>query len=87
MATASLSDYKPTGSWADLVATIAAAASVDVVIQNVGNNEIQVVFGGASAPTGKSGIILWQGDSVQGNAANIWLRAENGFGIVSVATV
>ena len=78
MATASQADFPVTGTWADVVATVTAAASVDAVYQNVGNDVVQVFFGGGSAPTSGSGIYLYQGDSVQGNAANVWARTPVG---------
>ena len=86
MATATQNDYSVTGSWTNLVATIGAAASVDCVIQNVSTDPVQVVFGGASAPTGKTGIVLANIDSVQGNAAQIWVRSA-GAAKVSVTTL
>ena len=86
MATATQNDFTVSGSWTDLVATIGAAASADCVIQNVSDGIVQVVFGGASAPTGKTGIVLDEWDSVQGNAANIWVRSA-GPSKVSVTTL
>lgn len=78
MATASGADFPVDGDWADVVATITAAASADAVYQNVGAQEVQVFFGGGSAPTSGTGIVLYQGDSVQGNAANVWAKTQEG---------
>lgn len=87
MATAGQSDFQCTGSWADIGATIAAVISTDTVIQCLDLGGVQVVFGGGTAPTGKSGVILSHLDSMQGNAANIWVRALDGSGAVSVTTI
>ena len=90
MATAHLADFAVTSSWADVVATVTGAASVNAVYQNVGQNPIAVVFGGGSAPTTSSGILLGPYDSVQGNAANVWARmaeGTDGESSLSVATV
>lgn len=80
MATATQNDFAVTRTWQDVAATLTAIASVDAVIQNIGQNVIQVVHGGASAPAaGKSGLFLDYMDSVQGNAANVWVRCvDNG---------
>lgn len=78
MATATQADFAVSGAWADVVATLTAAASVDAVYQNVGVDVVQVFFGGGSAPTSGTGILLYTGDSVQGNAANVWARAPVG---------
>lgn len=74
MATLHLADYTATDEWTNLVATLGATANADVVLQNTGKRAVQIVFGGDSAPTTTSGIILAQIDSVQGNAAKIWVR-------------
>lgn len=90
MTTATLNDYPVTTSWTDVVATVTGAASVDAVFQNVGRTPVAVVFGGGSAPTSKTGIVLAPFDSVQGNAANVWARTIEGSGgqsSLSVATV
>jgi hypothetical protein len=62
----------------------ASLANADVVIQNVGRDVVDVVFGGTSVPNDKSGTSLGPRNSVFGNAANIWIR---GGGKVSVAVV
>lgn len=74
MATAHLADFTATQDWTDLVATIGAAASVDVLLQNTSKSPVQIVAGGASEPTTSSGTILTQLESLQLNAANIWVR-------------
>lgn len=76
MATATQDDLILDGAWTDLVAENAACASVDLVIQNLGLDKVQVVFGGAAAPAATiTGIVLREDGSCEGNAANIWLRA------------
>ena len=84
MATATQDDFTATGDWSELTATITGAASVDTVIQCLDAiGTVDVVFGGASAPEDATGIRLWPGDSVQGNAANIWVRGNDGSAVVS----
>lgn len=79
MATATQNDFPATSDWGELTASITAAANVNCVIQNLDTGgTIDVVFGGASPPTGKTGVRLWPGDSVQGNAAQIWVRGNDG---------
>lgn len=87
MATATLTDYTVTTTWTDVIATLAAAASVDALYQNTGSGPVRIVFGGASAPASTvTGLILGAQDSVQGNAAKVWVRAADG-GTLSVATI
>ena len=87
MATNTLADIDLESAWEDLVATHAAAASVEVRIQNVGGGPVAVVAGGAAAPNGKTGALLAPTDSVQVNAANVWMRATGSAGRVSVTLV
>lgn len=87
MATASQADFQCTGTWQDVVATITAAASVDAVYQCADVGGIQVVFGGGTAPTTANGIFLAYLDSVQGNAANVWARALDGNGALTVTVL
>jgi hypothetical protein len=71
--------------WEDVIATYGAAASVDVLIQNLDDEEVDVVFSASGTkPSGKSGNRLDTYDSIQGSAAHIWVR---GSGTISVATV
>lgn len=86
MATVTLNDYAVTGAWTNLAATLTAAASVNVVVQNISTGIVQVFFGGASAPTG-SGFQLAPSDSIQGNAAQIWVRGPDGNETVSVMVI
>lgn len=86
MATAHLADYTVTQVWTNLAATVTGAASVEALFQNIGSTPVQIAFGGASAPTTSSGIMLGTMDSVQGNAAQVWVRGIQG-GVLSVATV
>ena len=78
MATATQADFSATATWADLVASNGATASVDLVIQNKGDGVVQVVFGGSQPTSQDAGLFLEPLDSVQGNAAAIWLRAAGG---------
>lgn len=89
MATSSLADYAVTDAWTDLVATIGAAASVDVLLQNLTSSVVMVVSGGGSAPASTiSGVALSQFDSFKANAANIWVRTGDPDGAkLSVTTV
>lgn len=85
----SLNDYAVTSTWTDVVATLAGMASVDTLIQNVDKHDVQVVSGGASAPTNKTGVILGYKESVQVNAANVWVRkvGSDQSGRISVTTL
>lgn len=75
-----LNDYAVTNQWTNIVDTIAGAASIDVVLQCTSPDLVQVVQGGASAPTGKTGVVLQRFDSVQVNSANIWVKNFDGNG-------
>lgn len=70
-------------AWTDIAAANVALASVDILIQNLDDDFVDVVFGGASAPTNAGPVRLDERDSVQGKAANVWVR---GAGTIS-ATV
>ncbi len=82
--TASQPRIAVTGSWSDLVASNVALASVNILIQNLDNDFVDVVFGGAAAPTSEGPIRLDTFDSVQGDAANVWVR---GSGTISATVV
>lgn len=84
MATATQNDIAVTDDWAELTDANAALVSADVTLQNVGTTPVAVVFGGASAPTGKTGTLLGYLDSVSGNAANVWARSTGGSSKLSV---
>ena len=84
MATETLGNLTVTAAWQDVTATYASAASVGVLIQNLDDDYVDVVFGGASVPSGKSGVRLDTLDSIEGNAANIWVRGD---GTVSINTI
>jgi hypothetical protein len=73
---ASQNDYAVTSAWADIGATIAGVISTPVLLQNIGFDDVKVVFGGASAPTGKSGINLNTDDSISGTAAKVWVKSS-----------
>lgn len=84
MATATQADVTATSTWQNLVALNGATASVDLVIQNKGDSAVQVVFGGSQPTDEDGGLYLERYDSVQGNAAAIWLRALDGSEAVGV---
>lgn len=84
MATASQADYSVTNNWTNIVSTIGAAASVDVLLQCVSADRISVVFGGSQPSGEKRGIILGNLDSVQGNAAAIWVKGYDPEATLSV---
>ena len=84
MATASQADITATGTWTDATAANSGLASVDVLFQNIGRDVVFVVFGGASAPSGVSGVKLGPLDSIQGNAANVWVRGGGTLGAALV---
>lgn len=62
--------------WTDIAAANANLASADILIQNLDDDFVDVVWGGASAPTTAGPVRLDTGDSVQGNAANVWVRGS-----------
>ena len=78
MATATQADYTVTTSWTNLVATIGAAGSVDVLLQNKGDGDVRVYWGGAEPTDEDGGVVLETFDSMQGNAAAIWVRTDRG---------
>lgn len=84
MASATQADVSATSTWVDLVTLNGSTASVDVLIQNKGDSMVQVVFGGAQPTDEDGGLYLGRYDSVQGNAAAIWLRSLDGSDAVSV---
>lgn len=76
---ASYNDVSVTSTWTNLVAGNAALNNVPVLLQNKSSCRapIQVFFGGASAPTTNgAGVILNYLDSVDGTAAQIWVRSD-----------
>lgn len=81
--TATQADITVDGTWEDIAATDTDLASVDVLIQNKGNNPVLVFFGGGSAPTGNQGPYLLPGVATTGNAANIWVKAPSGSGLIA----
>lgn len=80
-------DFDVTNEWQDLAATITNAASAATLFQCVSQDTVQVVAGGASAPSGKTGIVLRYLDSVELNNANIWVRNFDGDGATLSVTV
>ena len=84
MAHATLADVSLTGEWIDLTATHAGLVSTAAEIQAAGNGAIAIVWGGASAPTNKSGRVLRAGEVATGSAANVWAKALGHSGVASV---
>ena len=79
MATDTLNDFPVTNNWQDIVATIAGAAAIDLVLQNLGTTTIAVAQGGTSAPLEiKSGYRVKPGDDIYANNAHIWVKALGG---------
>lgn len=89
MATATQNDFTVTTTWQDVAATLTGLQSADAVLQNVGDAAVDIVLGGASAPTNKTGIRLYPLDSLQANAANVWARCPDAgeTSVISSATV
>lgn len=87
MPTATQPDFTAADTWSNLVDTIGAAASVNVLLQNKGNGVVRVVFGGSQPTSKDAGLILKTFDSVQGNAAAIWLRSSRFPGVVGVTVL
>lgn len=85
MATDTLNDFPVTSSWQDIVATIAGAASIDLVLQNVGTTTVAVVQGGASPPTEqKSGQRVSPGGDLYVNNAHLWVKSFGAAGLLGV---
>lgn len=74
MATASQNQITVTEAYVDITLANVALANADVVVQNLDDDTVDVVFG-ASA-TGKGPVRLDTLDWVKGNAANIWVRGS-----------
>ena len=90
MATVTLGNYDATADWVDLVAEsgFSTMNAVDSVVQNFGSGSVCVWPAGGSAPTPDlGGIILAPFDSVQLNAANIWVKAMDGSALISGTTL
>lgn len=84
MATTTLDDIVLGEAWFDVTAAVPALVDAVAVYQNVSTSLVAVVFGGASEPTGKSGTVLSQLDSVAGTAAKVWARGLGGNAKLSV---
>lgn len=84
----STTEFSVTSSYEDIVDTIAAAASVDVGIQNVGPNNVSLVAqDSGSAPAADAlGIVLKPLDAVIVNAAELHVKALGPSGKVVVST-
>lgn len=78
MATASQNKIAVSTDYANIVATIPGLASVNVLLQNLDDDVIDVVCGASSAANaatlGPIRLDTW--DSVQVNAASIWVRGK-----------
>lgn len=79
-----LDDVVITDAWEDLVDTHASLAGAAATIQNQGPGPVAIVYGGGAAPTNKSGIMLGVRETATGSSANVWARAINSQGLVSV---
>ncbi|RIV87507.1 hypothetical protein [Aurantiacibacter zhengii] len=77
-----LADVSLDQDWTELTTIASAAARV----QNVGEGAVAVVEGGAGTPTGKSGTVLGPRDRIDVNNANVWARAIDDSGKVSLTT-
>jgi len=85
MATDTLNDFPVTNNWQDIVATTPGAASIDLVLQNLGTTTIAVAQGGASAPLDvKSGYRVKAGDDLYVNNAHIWVKAFGTVGLLGL---
>lgn len=82
MATASQNQITVTEAYVDITVANAGLASADVLIQNLDDDTVDVVCGASAS--GKGPIRLDSYDSVQVNAANIWVR---GTGHISATLV
>lgn len=78
MATASQNKIAVTADYANIVATIGALASVDVLLQNLDDDLVEVVCGASDAANAatKGPVRLDTLDSLQVNAASIWVRGK-----------
>ena len=74
--TASQPRITVTDAWKDIVAEVAALSGVEVLIQNLDDDFVDVVFGGASAPTTAGPVRLDTGEVITGTATNIWVRGS-----------
>lgn len=76
----SYNDVAVTATWVDLTVANAALVSSACVIQrkDQGAFPLYVFFGGGSAPTSDNAGVLLRtlGESVDGTAAKIWVRAD-----------
>lgn len=81
MPTASQPKITVTADWKDITVANPALANVLVLIQNLDDDYVDVVFGGASAPTTAGPVRLDTSEVIDGTAANIWVRGE---GTISV---
>lgn len=93
MATVTQDDIVVTSTWANAVATQPALANTPCIVQNVGQDLVYLVAGGASAPAAsKTGLALAPLDSFELTATSIWLKAKSTpgsapTGLVSVVLV
>jgi hypothetical protein len=81
-------DYDVTPSFTNIVTTIGAIASTNVLIQNIGLNDIAIVVrASGSAPTDADGIILRPREGYEFNGAQVWVKCFGPSSKVSIATI
>ena len=80
-----LNDFTVTPAYTNMVATLAAAASVPARIQNITETPVSVVpKASGGAPEDQTGIVIKQGEFCEVSAAQIWIKAFGPAGKVSV---
>lgn len=82
--TASQPRIQVTEDWTDIAAVNGALASVEILVQNLDDERVDVVFGGASKPTTAGPVRLDELMGFRGTAANVWVR---GSGYISATVV
>lgn len=72
-------------AWTDLVVADATLANVAVLVQNLDDNEVRVVAGGAGQPAATvPGVVLGRLDSVQVTSDHIWVKGGGQLGLTTV---
>ena len=87
MASSTLANFAVTPAWVNVVATLSSAASVPVIVQNIGTESMRIVWGGSSPAVTTAGHRLRPDDSFSGSAAAIWVRSEGYDGILAVTVL
>lgn len=77
MAQSVLGTIPLTNSWVDVVSTYGAAASIDLLLYNRGNSNMEVYpsASGSAPADGATGVLVKPNDSTYANAAHVWVRA------------